>query len=87
MGSSRASSRAASRQAVKLRPSDARMWCALGNCYKRLERNDEAIRCLERAAQSDDREGIAFLELARLYKLQGEKGRLQVGDSAPPNAR
>lgn len=55
------------------------MWCALGNCYKRLDRNEDAIRCFEQAAQYDDHEGVAFLELARLYRKQGEEGQLQVG--------
>ena len=69
------------RKAVKLRPTDARMWCALGNCYKRLERNSDAIRCFERAAQNDDREGIAFLELARLYRSQGSGCALQSAEN------
>ena len=54
-------------QAVKLRPTDARMWCALASCYQRLERPDDAIRAFERAAANQDQEGIATLELARLY--------------------
>lgn len=42
------------RKAVKLRPRDARMWCALANCCAKLDRSDEAIRAYERAATAGD---------------------------------
>ena len=42
------------RKAVKLRPNDSRMWCALANCCQKLERSDEAIRAYERAATAGD---------------------------------
>jgi anaphase-promoting complex subunit 8 len=42
------------RKAVKLRPGDARMWCALASCCAKLDRRDEAIRAYERAATAGD---------------------------------
>ena len=59
------------RKATALRPYDARMWCAMAGCYKHLGRTTEAIKCYQRAETSGDREGIAFTELARLFKDQG----------------
>ena len=56
------------RRACSLRPKDARMWCALGTCYESLERKGDAIACFERAAQYSDRNGVAALRLARLYR-------------------
>lgn len=55
------------RKAVQLRPLDSRMWYALGTCFQRIDRRDEAIKALERAASCGDQEGIACLNLARLY--------------------
>ena len=52
------------RKAVKLRPTDARMWCSLATCYLKLDRRDEAIRAFERAASAGGQEGrLAALEL------------------------
>ena len=63
------------RKATALRPYDARMWCAMAGCYKHLRRTSEAIKCYQRAETSGDREGIAFMELARLFKDQGTNTR------------
>uniref|UniRef100_A0A7S3SU49 Cdc23 domain-containing protein n=1 Tax=Emiliania huxleyi TaxID=2903 RepID=A0A7S3SU49_EMIHU len=60
------------RKATALRPYDSRMWCAMAGCYKQLHRRAEAIQCYHRAEKNDDREGIAFTELARLYRENGE---------------
>ena len=45
--------------AVQLRPHDARFWCAMGQCYahEQLAMDEAAIRCYQRAHDSDDREG------------------------------
>ena len=45
--------------AVQLRPHDARFWCAMGQCYahEQLGMDEAAIRCYQRAHDSDDREG------------------------------
>jgi anaphase-promoting complex subunit 8 len=56
------------RKACTLRPYDARMWCALGGCFENLGRQDDAVRCFERAIANRDMEHIALLRLARLYR-------------------
>ena len=47
------------RGALQLRPHDARMWCAMGQCYEheQLAMADAAIRCYHRAQNAGDREG------------------------------
>ena len=44
---------------MQLRPHDARFWCAMGQCYahEQLNMDEAAIRCYQRAHDSDDREG------------------------------
>jgi hypothetical protein len=44
---------------AQLRPLDARMWCAMGQCYEheQLGMDEAAIRCYQRAQGSGDREG------------------------------
>lgn len=37
------------------RPYDPRMWCAMAGCYEALNKDDEAVKCYERAALHDDR--------------------------------
>lgn len=61
------------RKATALRPYDARMWCAMAGCYKLLNRKQDAIKCYQRAESNYDREGIAYTELARLFRDEGEK--------------
>jgi anaphase-promoting complex subunit 8 len=56
------------RKAVVLRPSDARMWVALGQCYQKLKKTDEAIASYERADRHGDHDGIAALQLGKLFK-------------------
>lgn len=50
-----------------LRPSDPRMWCALGNCYESegLRMPGLAVRCYRRAVAHGDREGIGLPKLVR----------------------
>ena len=60
------------RKATALRPYDARMWCAMAGCYKLLNRKPDAIKCYQRAELNHDREGIAYIELARLFKEEGD---------------
>lgn len=50
-----------------MRPDDARMWCAMGQCYEheQLGLDDAAIRCYRRALTNGDREGIAMHKLVR----------------------
>ena len=63
------------RKATALRPYDARMWCAMAGCYKLLNKKTDAIKCYQRAESNGDREGIAFTELARLFRDEGDKAR------------
>ena len=48
------------------------MWAALANCYERLDKHDEAIKCTQRAERVKDKEAIAMHKLAKLYMLRGE---------------
>lgn len=59
------------RKTTTLRCFDSRMWCALAGCYQRLDRQQEAILCYERAMSNYDREGLAAVHLARLYRDVG----------------
>ena len=60
------------RKATALRPYDARMWCAMAGCYKLLGRKPDAIKCYQRAESNHDREGIAYIELARLFRDESD---------------
>ena len=61
------------RRSTQLRPHDARMWCAMGQCYEneQLKAVDQdkmelaAIQCYSRAVANGDREGIALHKLVR----------------------
>ena len=46
------------KKAAALKPSDARMWCAVGNCFSRLGSKKDAMLTLEKAVHCGDREGI-----------------------------
>lgn len=48
------------------------MWAALANCYERLDKHDEAIKCTQRAERVKDKEAIAMHKLAKLYMMRGE---------------
>ena len=39
----------------------------MSNCYKRMGKTAEAMRCTERAERFKDKEGIALHKLAKLY--------------------
>ena len=78
--------------ATKLRPLDARMWCAMGQCYEneQLGMDAAAIRCYRRALVNQDREGIALHKLV-LRKLSDCTGSIHLctnvsyhPHSAPP---
>ena len=45
------------KKAAALKPSDARMWCAVGNCFSRLGSKKDAMLTLEKAVHCGDREG------------------------------
>lgn len=56
-----------------LQPNDARLWIAMAQCYESapLQMLEEAIKCYRRAANSNDREGIALHQLAKLHSILG----------------
>lgn len=58
-------------RAVLSRPKDSRMWNAMGSCYERMEKKNEAAKCYERAENSKDKECIALHRLAQLYDSMG----------------
>ena len=69
------------RRSTQLRPNDARMWCAMGQCYEneQLKAVDQdkmelaAIQCYSRAVANGDREGIALHKLVRGAGSQSER--------------
>jgi len=66
------------RRAATLRPLDARMWCALGQCYVSTDQvglQDLAIRCYRRAIEHNDPDGIA----AHMLVGRGLHGRRKGG--------
>ena len=59
--------------------SSHRMWCALAECYERLSRPQDAIRCYLRADNHQDREGLALTKLAKLHaQLDGPANQIKV---------
>ncbi|KAL5212841.1 hypothetical protein ABZP36_023688 [Zizania latifolia] len=57
-----------------LQPNDARLWNAMAQCYEsdQLQMIEEAIKCYERSANSNDTEGIALHQLAKLHSMLGQ---------------
>ena len=71
------------KRAASLRPEDARMWNALGQCYAcdQVDQVDLAIRCFRKAIENNDPDGIAAHMLARLYAEPGPRNDLDAGES------
>ncbi|MQL89598.1 hypothetical protein Taro_022172 [Colocasia esculenta] len=65
------------RKSAYLQPRDARLWVAMAQCYENapLHMLEEAIRCYARAADCNDREGIALHQLAKLHSQLGHSGQ------------
>lgn len=42
------------------RPKDARMHNAMGQCYDKMDKKNEAAKCYERAENGKDKEGLAL---------------------------
>jgi Flp pilus assembly protein TadD len=61
--------------AVDLKPSNIHAWMALGWCYKRTGRLDDAIDSLERAHEVEPSEPLIDYNLACYYSLKGVKQR------------
>ncbi|MBX7164880.1 MAG: tetratricopeptide repeat protein [Pirellulales bacterium] len=62
-------------QAAELDPEDVRVWLALGWCYKRTSRLDQAIDALEHALAADSSEAVVPYNLACYWSLAGNKQR------------
>ncbi|CAN6268381.1 unnamed protein product [Urochloa humidicola] len=62
------------RKSSYLQPADARLWIAMAQCYESdpLQMIEEAIKCYEWAANSNDTEGIALHQLAKLHSVLGQ---------------
>jgi anaphase-promoting complex subunit 8 len=54
------------------------MWNAMGNCYEKMDKKEEAIKCHERAERFKDKEGIALHKLAKLYILIGDREKAAI---------
>ena len=48
------------------------MWIAMGGCYDKMDRKEEAAKCHEKGERFKDKEGIALHKLAKLYIVMGE---------------
>ncbi|URD83175.1 Anaphase-promoting complex subunit [Musa troglodytarum] len=61
------------RKSSYLQPNDSRLWIAMAQCYESapLQMLEEAIKCYTRAANSNDSEGIALHQLAKLHGVLG----------------
>lgn len=62
------------RKSSHLQPNDARLWIAMAQCYGSdpLQMIEGAIKCYERAANSNGNEGIALHQLAKLHGMLGQ---------------
>ncbi|MHB8969205.1 MAG: TPR end-of-group domain-containing protein [Pirellulaceae bacterium] len=61
--------------AAELDPDNIVAWLALGWCYKRIDHLDDAIRSLESALATDQREAIIHYNLACYWSLTGDADR------------
>ena len=62
-------------EAADLLPSNIHVCLALGWCYKRTGRLDNAIAAIQRALELEPREAILHYNLACYFSLAGEKRR------------
>ena len=63
------------------------MWNAMGCCYDKMEKANQAQRCYTRAQNSKDREGIAIHQMGRLYNLMGPAYELKAVHAFELNLR
>jgi len=63
------------------------MWNAMGCCYDKMGKANEAQRCYTRAENSKDREGIAIHQMGRLYNLMGPAYELKAVHAFELNLR
>jgi len=54
------------------------MWAAMAQCYEKMGKSDEALKCTERVERVKDKESIALHKLARLYAQMGDKKKASI---------
>ena len=79
------------RKVAEIEPENARIWLALGWCYKRIGRIDLAIEALESAMAADAEEPLIRYNLACYCSVSGDKRHalayLEQALSIDPNFR
>jgi hypothetical protein len=48
------------------------MWAALSNCFEKMEKREEAIKCTEWVERVKDKEAYAMHKLAKLHLQNGD---------------
>jgi len=54
------------------------MWAAMAQCYDKMGKSSEALKCTERVERVKDKESIALHKLARLYAQMGDKKKAAI---------
>jgi anaphase-promoting complex subunit 8 len=49
------------------------MWAALANCFEKMDKNEEAIKCTHWVDRVKDKEAFAMHKLAKLHLQQGDE--------------
>jgi tetratricopeptide (TPR) repeat protein len=62
-------------QAAQAEPENMHVWLALGWCYKRTGRLDQAVEAIRRALTADPTEAVLHYNLACYLSLAGDKGK------------
>jgi tetratricopeptide (TPR) repeat protein len=70
-------------RALELRPKQTRYWATKGSFLREMARMDEAEQALRTAIELDERNFMAWTELAQVYETQGlfEKAAFCLGQS------
>lgn len=48
------------------------MWAALSNCFEKMDKNEESVKCSKWVERVKDKEQFAMNKLAMLYKAKGD---------------
>jgi anaphase-promoting complex subunit 8 len=49
------------------------MWAALANCFDKMDKPEEAIKCTKWVERVKDKEAFAMHKLAKLHLQQGDE--------------
>ncbi len=60
---------------IRAVPNDDKSWALLGQVYIEMERNDDALKALQRALAINPRNADAYLNLGGLYDVTGDTRR------------